>query len=415
MICIGMLNSTLRRTPLFEGMFTVFCDIDSFHLLAYSKSTTIVVLTDEYIHEIMGWENVTTVCDELRKSRKDLDIVLLGRRLKFDVPNTYTIKEDWQSPTTVSNTMSKIYSREKTISSNKFARLYQDFRINSSRSDDFLAYVMANPSLSMSFLRELLENYNQNTMETLSLRNKIETLILENSGLADKLAMKDKTIEAMEATYNELFAQHGNLVQKINYQYNIPYDGEGETGFKQPVINFDKILYIKEVTRVKYTDTLLYYVQNIMNTVHKKHTRYVVIEPFGANAAIKLYPNHTPTTSRLPHYALRNEDILMIGYQTDIMMSILQNTARHGFLIILDRSRSDYIYVQGDKVRPIYTFSDIEDREALNIPFSNTLSYSHRTRHIPYIEGFQNMSSQEKLVAYSELPVLKEMITALEV
>lgn len=414
MICIGMLNSTLRRTPLFEGMFTVFCDMDSFHLLAYSKSTTMLVLTDEYIHEIMGWENVTTVCDELRKSRKDLDIVLLGQRLKFDVPNTYTIKEDWQSPTIVSNTMAKIYSREKTISSNKFSRLYQDFKINSSRSDDFLAYVMANPSLSMSFLRELLNNYNQNTMEMLSLRNKIETLILENSGLSDRLERKDKAIETMEASYNELFAKHGSLVQKINYQYNIPYDGEGETGFRQSVINFDKVLYIKEVTRVKYTDTLLYYLQNIMNTVHEKHTRYIVIEPFGANSAINLYPNHTPT-SRLTHYALRHEDILMIGYQTDIMMSILQNTARHGFLIILDRSHSDHIYVQGDKVRPIYTFSDMEDRETLNIPLSNTLSYSNQTKHIPYIEGFKDMSAQEKLVVYSELAVLKEMIVALEV
>lgn len=414
MICIGMLNSTLHRTPLFEGMFTVFCDIDSFHLLAYSKSMTMLILTDEYIHEILGWENVTEVCGELRKSRKDLDIALLGQRLKFDVPNTYSIKEDWQSPTTVSNTLSKIYSREKTISSNKFSRLYQDFKINSSRSDDLLAYVMANPSLSMSFLRELLENYNQNTMETLSLRNKIETLILENSGLADTLDKKDKTIESMEASYNDLFAQHGSLVQKINYQYNIPYDGEGETGFRQHVTNFDKVLYVKEVSRVKYTDTLLYYVQNIMNTVHKKHTRYVIIEPFGANKTTKLYPNHVPT-SRLTHSALRYDDILMVGYQTDIMMSILQNTAKHGFLIILDRSRADYIYIQGEKVRPIYAFSDFADSELLGVPISNVLSYSHRSKYIPHIEGFQNMRAQEKLVAYSELPVLKELITALEV
>ena len=414
MICIGMLNNTLHKTPLFEGMFTVFCDNDSFHMLAYSKSTTMLVLTDEYIQEIMGWENVTEICGELRKTRKDLDITLLGQRLKFDVPDTYSIKEDWQSPTTVSNTLSKIYNREKTISSNKFARLYQDFRINSYRSDDFLAYIMANPSLSMSFLRELLANYNQNTMEMLSLKNKIETLILENSGLTDTLDRKDKTIETVEAAYNELFSKHGSLVQKINYQYNIPYDGEGENGFKQPVINFDKVLYIKEISHVKYTDTLLYYVQNIMNTVHKKHTRYIIIEPFGANKTAKLYPNHIPTP-RLTHYALRHEDIVMVGYQTDIMMSVLQNTAKHGFLIVLDRSRSDYIYVQGDKVCPIYTFSDLSDSEVFNVPISNVLSYSHKGMYIPHIEGFKNMPAQEKLVAYSGLPVLKELITTLEV
>jgi len=409
-----MLNSTLHKMPLFECMFTVFCDIDSFHLLAYSKSTTMLVLTDEYIHEIMGWENITTICNELIKSRKDLDIALLGQRLKFDVPNTYAIKEDWQSPTTVSNTLSKIYNREKTISSNQFTRMYQDFKINSSRSDDFLAYVMANPSLSMNFLRELLENYNQNTMEMLSLRNKIETLIMENSGLTDMIDKKDIAFKTIETAYNELFSTHGNLVQKINYQYSIPYDGEGETGFRQSVINFDKILYVKEVSRVKYMDTLLYYVQNIMNTIHKKHTRYIIIEPFGANKIARLYPNHTPT-SRLTHHDLRHEDILMVGYQTDIMMSILQNTAKHGFLIVFDRSRSDYIYVQGDKVRPIYTFSDLSDSEILDIPLSNVLSYSHRSMYIPHIEGFQNLPAQEKLVAYSELPVLNELITALEV
>jgi hypothetical protein len=35
--------------------------------------------------------------------------------------------------------------------------------------------------------------------------------------------------------------------------------------------------------------------------------------------------------------------------------------------------------------------------------------------YIPHIEGFQNMPAQEKLVAYSELPVLNDLITALEV
>jgi hypothetical protein len=174
------------------------------------------------------------------------------------------------------------------------------------------------------------------------------------------------------------------------------------------------VLYIKEFSRVKYTDTLLYYVQNIMNTVHKKHTRYIIIEPFGANRAAKLYPNHVPT-SRLTHSALRHEDIVMVGYQTDIMMSVLQNTAKHGFLIILDRSRADYIYVQGEKVRPIYAFSDLADSETIGIPISNVLSYSHRSMYIPHIDGYQNMPAQEKLVAYSELPVLRELITALEV
>jgi len=151
-----------------------------------------------------------------------------------------------------------------------------------------------------------------------------------------------------------------------------------------------------------------------MNTIHKKHTRYIIIEPFGANKAAKLYPNHIPT-SRLTHNALRHEDIVMVGYQSDIMMSVLQNTAQHGFLVVLDRSRADYIYVQGDKVRPIYVFSDFADGEFLGVPNSNVLSYSHRSKYIPHIEGFQNMTAQEKLVAYSELPVLRELITALEV
>ena len=62
--------------------------------------------------------------------------------------------------------------------------------------------------------------------------------------------------------------------------------------------NYDKVIYIKEITRVQYIDTLVYYLKEILRVLYSMPTRLVVIESYYGSGCPRLYPKLTP------HYAL---------------------------------------------------------------------------------------------------------------
>ncbi len=379
MICIGMSMEKLKAYPMYDGIFTVFTDIDGFYKNAYDTVITMLVLTDDFIDKYIGWESIEEIISEVLKTRNTLNIVLLGENIKFDVPNVYVMRDKWDIPTQISNTLAKIHTRHKVTTSNKNQKLYKDFEINSNNADDLISYILANPNLSVSFMKELLKTYHSSTMEVWSLSNQIANQSLENTSLNDRLKNQSERINQLQARYNKLKYKHNDLVKRINFQYGVPYEEEGNTGYRPEILNYAKVLYIKEISYVKYTQTLLYYLQNIMNTLSTRHTRSLIIEKPGAFRLCNLYPNHIPHYN-LTHKDLRNSDIVMVGYQKDIMLSILQNPARNGYLLIWDRTGTDNLYVSNENVKPLYTFSDLNDNEFYNIPLSNVLSYSTSTK-----------------------------------
>ena len=387
--------------------------MEKFYLYAYDDTTTVFIITDDFIKNFFKDIDLPQTVNEILRFKPKLNIVLLGEDIRFNIAGTYTIAEKWDIPTHVSNLISTLHNMEKSISTDKNENIYRDFMLNSFNSENMIFYILSNPNASMDFIRTLLAEYKKSNIDSWALSNKAAALELENVSLNDDLLNEKEKYKSVIKRYNRLKFRHDELIRKINFQYNVPFEEKGNEGFKPAVVSYDKILYIKEISAVKYTQTMIYYLQNIMNTVSNKHTRCVVIERPGAYCLEPLYENFVPHHS-LTHGDLKNSDLLMIGYQKDIMLSVLQNTAQNGYLIIWDRTGNDSIYVKNTKVRVLYTMSDLKDNEHFKYPKSNILSYDKSVKNIKYIKNFDKMDIQEKLKAYSSQSVINELIRTLE-
>lgn len=265
------------------------------------------------------------------------------------------------------------------------------------------------PTKVMSTIHELCKYYFETQEDSSIASNKLATLLMQVSNLQKDNEAKDNRMKQLENQLNETEAKLHSLVQRVNYHYDKTVDEK--TLFELKENQFVHILYVKEISRVHYTDTLLYYLREIVKTLYGEPIRTVVIEPFYAYQRASLYPGYIPhwkTTYR----DIYQENIYMAGLQPNMMQDILQNSNHIHFLIILDRSGCNAPFVSGSNVTTIYTVSDLTDAEHVNSPY--IISYDANTLNIPYIDNFNSLSIEEKIQKYSTMPIMKTLLDLLE-
>lgn len=203
-----------------------------------------------------------------------------------------------------------------------------------------------------------------------------------------------------------LLSQFNVLVGRINYQYNRGVDKTRL--FYTDKNSYDKILYIKETTRVQYVDSLVYYLREILKVIYNMPVRVLCIESYYAMDKVRLYPD------MVPHYELREKDVmegnvLMLGVQPKVLEAILQNPSNISILIVIDRGGYQVPHIIGDNVEYFYTVSD--ENDALSkIPKSRVISYSKNTLNIPFIDGFEKLEPSAKMGRYSSLPIVQKIV-----
>lgn len=277
--------------------------------------------------------------------------------------------------------------------------------------EEILFQFQAHPREMMEVIKMLCANYMDTYTETLVANNKVSALQLQNSELIKKLEDANANYQRLLGDKSMLEAQLGTLVGRINYSYEKDIDPsqflqiEGKS-------RFTRILYIKERTRVRYVDTLLYYFKEILKTLYGVPAREVVIGPYYSYGGVKLYPGLQPSFD-LSYSQLYQSDIYMPGFQPGVMADILKNPSNVEYLIILDRGGFEVPHVMGDDVEYIYTMSDLSDNFD-HIDFRRIISYSHDTLYIPYIEGFEGLSVEDRMVRYSSMKIIKHLIELLE-
>ena len=224
--------------------------------------------------------------------------------------------------------------------------------------------------------------------------------------------LENKKYELELECMNKLRVQSklDSLVKRINYQYDIKVDQKRL--FHVDGNRFDKVLYFKEITRVQYTDTFIYYLKEICRVLYNMPTRVVCIEGYYADGKIPLYPD------LVPHHKLREQDvisgdILMLGMQPKIMTDILKNPSNISILIILDRGGYTSPHISGDNVEYFYLASDVKDVSG-NVPPARIISYGKETLYIPYIEHFEDLDKSERMAKYSSLDIMKKIISLIE-
>lgn len=212
---------------------------------------------------------------------------------------------------------------------------------------------------------------------------------------------------------NKLYLKNAldTIVGRINFQYGAQIDKKRL--FYTDRNQYDKVIYIKEMTRVQYVDSLVYYLQQILKIIHTIPVRVLCIESFYATGKVSLYPN------MVPHYSLKekdviNNDILMLGVQPKLLKDILRNPSNISILIVLDRGGYVVPHIVGDNVEYFYTVSDVKDKPD-KVPNARCISYSGSTLNIPLIQGFEDMDPSKKMSMYSSMPIIKKIIEVLNV
>ena len=265
------------------------------------------------------------------------------------------------------------------------------------------------PEFILQTLHSLCKYYKDSRDDQNVANSKIATLSVQVTELERALESSMSRQKALQDQYNEVYSKLHVLVSRTNFRYEKTINPDRL--FIAGSNNYNHILYIKEISRVHYTDTLIYYVQEIMRTMYGVPMRSVVIEPYYAYDRLGLYPGYKPHW-RSNFNAAYSGNIFMAGYQPKFMEDILQNANRVNYMIILDRGGYMIPHVEGKNVSVVYTVSDLKDLE--NVQSDNVLSYSEATLNIPYIPDFDNLSPEVRIQKYSSMPVTKRLINLLE-
>lgn len=283
--------------------------------------------------------------------------------------------------------------------------------LNSLKSIPELIYVLeTQPEETMKLLHTLCEQYLGSYNETLIANSRVSSLHMQNSKLLKDLSEQREENKRLQDEKNTLFAKLHQLISRINYSYNKNVDEK--TMLEVDGCKYDKVLYIKEITRVHYTDTFIYYLQEILKTLYGVPARVLVIEPYYAYNRLSLYP------SLKPHWDLKysdvyESDIFMAGFQPNIAKDILQNSSAYNYLIVLDRDGLASPHFTHEKVEVLYTVSDEKDVPK-GIDPTRIITYNGEHLAIDYIKDFNKLSSEEKISAYSSMPMMKAVIDLME-
>ena len=262
----------------------------------------------------------------------------------------------------------------------------------------------------MDTIKFLIDNTNQDYQKMLGYSNQVSRLQSVIEGLNSDIEELKYMLETENSNKLSYQSKFHALVSRINYQYNAGIDKNKL--FEVDKNSYDKILYIKEISRVQYTDTLVYYLKEILKTLYAMPTRILVIEGYYASGKITQYPTLVPHHELIERDVIKG-DILMLGVQPNILQDILKNASNISILIVLDRGGYEVPHIVGDNVEVLYTVSDIQDIPQ-GVPAGRVISYDQSTQFIKYIKNFNMMDTSARISEYSSMNVVKNIISMLE-
>lgn len=277
-------------------------------------------------------------------------------------------------------------------------------------SNELLDLMIMHSSEFMDVLNSLIRRRNNDYKQMLIYSNQVSRLQSSVEELKGELENQKYMTEQESRNKLAFQSKLDALISRINFTYNKNIDANKQFTVRDN--SYDKILYIKEYSRVQYVDTLIYYLQEILKTIYHMPTRQVVIENYYADAKISMYPNLVPHHNLIERDVIKG-DILMLGMQPKLMEDILKNASNISILIILDRGGYGVPHVVGDNVETLYCFSDIKDKPD-NIPLKRCISYEDNTLNIPYIENYNDLDASDRIGTYSSLDIVKKIVKLIE-
>lgn len=371
--------------------------------------TYLASLTEEMADKVQGYYPI--------KTKEDLDIVVCNNRQN----NTVIIRRDFATKYFTPSGLQQYIENVKAFNRNVDIKLDEKSLVMTmprmisklaevNDPEEYSDLLCTYPKEFLDAMRFLLRDESMHQKELLNASgdvSRLQAIIDEYAN--DKADLAHKLNVEQE---NKFFVQTklSTLVNRINFQYNA--DVDEKTMFVQNEHKYDKILYFKEITRVQYMDSFIYYLKEILKVLYSMPARLLVIEGYYASGKERLYPG------LVPHHKLTEEDVLsndvlMLGMQPKLMHDILQNPSNISILIVLDRAGFISPHIRGKNIEYFYTASDRSDIPD-NVPNSRIISYKDDTLFIPMINGYDKLDDGQRISKYSSLEIVKNIISMVE-
>lgn len=347
------------------------------------------------------------------KTREELDKIVA----QVDTTNRVIIRSDFAETYFTPASLVNYISNVSLINTNVIIQLDENtekYNVNDYFSkmlrceniDELLSLVIHNEKQFFSCYHEVFTQVDELQSALVEAGSAIARQQEVNDSLSRKIEELEHQLKVERSNKQFVSSQLNTLVARINYQYNKGIDKSRM--FYTDRNKFDKVLYIKETTRVQYVDSLIYYLSEIIKVIYNMPVRVLCIESYYAMDKVRLYSNF------VPHYELKERDVisgnvLMLGVQPKLLEDILKNPSNISILIVLDRGGYQVPHVIGDNVEYFYTVSDKKD--ALEgLPDARIISYDKTTLNIPVIDKFDSLDPSVRMTKYSSLPIVKKLI-----
>lgn len=262
----------------------------------------------------------------------------------------------------------------------------------------------------LSIIKDLIFTRDEDRIRMLAYSNQVSQLQNTVADLRVELDNKEVILQDEIDAKKDAQNKFDLLISRVNYQYNKGIDKTKL--FSVDKNSYDKIIYIKEITRVQYTDTFIRSLKEILSTMYNMPARLLVIESYFADGKVRLYPDLKPHNSLIERDVIGG-DILMLGMQSRLMEDILKNTTKTSILIVLDRGGFEVPHIYGDNVEYLFQYSDIKDKPD-TVPSMRCITYDDSTLSIPYIEDYDDMNITDRISKYSSMPITKAIVEMIE-
>lgn len=371
--------------------------------------TYLASLTEEIGDKVKGYYPI--------KTKEELDKVICNNKQT----NTIIIRRDFAKKYFTPSGLNQYVINARGVNRNISIQLDEDSmvltkdRMLEKLSDirdamDVVDLVSAYPKEFIDSINFLLRDEQSHQKELLNASGDVSRLQAIIDDYAGEVASLQHRLNIEQENKFYVQSKLDVLTGRLNDQYNA--NVEEKRLFVVNGHSYDKVIYFKEITRVQYMDSFIYYLKEILKVLYSMPARAVVIEGYYASGKERLYKGYKP------HYKLIEEDvlssdILMLGMQPKLMQDILHNPSNISVLIVLDRAGFISPHIKGNNIEYFYAASDCEDIPD-NVPKNRIISYSEDTLFIPMIENYAALDAGERITKYSSLEIIKNVISVIE-
>lgn len=366
-------------------------------------------LTEEMSDKVQGYYPI--------KTKEELDIIVCNNKQN----NTVIIRRDFANMYFTPSGLQSYIDNVKLFNRNIDIKLDEKSLVMTmprmigklaeiTDAEEYSDLLCTYPKEYLDAMKFLLRDESMHQKELLNASGDVSRL----QAIIDEYAKEKKDLEHKlnVEQENKFYVQTklSTLINRINYQYNA--DVDEKSMFVVNGHKYDKVLYFKEITRVQYMDSFIYYLKEILKVLYGMPARALVIEGYYASGKERLYPGYVPHHKLTEEDVLSN-DILMLGMQPKLMHDILQNPSSISILIVLDRAGFISPHIKGKNIEYFYTASDRADIPE-NVPNSRIISYNDETLFIPLVKGFSEMDDGQRISKYSSFDIVKNVVSLIE-